>query len=222
MTSFIAAGGSGRSASVIPAVPAAWSVTTIAFILDTSLYQSSPPRCVRIRLACHANADPAGRPTAPRHGRSPSTHRWPLGPVAPLVVRLALSRGSSGDIGLTCVRVGARFRGIRGPGGTAQRRATYDMALIRRPNIPGRQSLKRSKLRPEVPAWPVYGFADFTVEILEQRDSISAHFVSRTAMIRARLLHASALFASIPTTSGPGRIPARSSPAGRVTWHIWT
>src|SRR5215813_8108169 len=42
MTSVIAAGGSGRSASVIPAVPAAWSVTTIAFILDTSLYQSSP------------------------------------------------------------------------------------------------------------------------------------------------------------------------------------
>src|SRR6185437_5013426 len=32
MTSFIAAGGSGRSASIIPAVPAAWSVTTIAFI----------------------------------------------------------------------------------------------------------------------------------------------------------------------------------------------
>src|SRR5689334_624347 len=32
MTSLIAACGSGRSASVIPAVPAAWSVTTIAFI----------------------------------------------------------------------------------------------------------------------------------------------------------------------------------------------
>src|SRR6266704_6956564 len=32
MTSFIAAGGSGRSASFIPAVPAAWSVTTIAFM----------------------------------------------------------------------------------------------------------------------------------------------------------------------------------------------
>jgi hypothetical protein len=32
MTSFIAAGGSGRSTTVIPAVPAAWSVTTIAFI----------------------------------------------------------------------------------------------------------------------------------------------------------------------------------------------
>src|SRR3954453_12094386 len=32
MTSFIAAGGSGRSISFIPAVPAASSVTTIAFI----------------------------------------------------------------------------------------------------------------------------------------------------------------------------------------------
>ena len=32
-TSFIAACGSGRSTSVIPAVPAAWSVTTIAFIV---------------------------------------------------------------------------------------------------------------------------------------------------------------------------------------------
>src|SRR6476659_11137104 len=30
MTSFIAADGSGRSTSVIPAVPAVWSVTTIA------------------------------------------------------------------------------------------------------------------------------------------------------------------------------------------------
>ena len=32
MTSFIAAGGSGRSTSFIPAVPAAWSVTTIALM----------------------------------------------------------------------------------------------------------------------------------------------------------------------------------------------
>src|SRR4051794_39748718 len=32
MTSFIAAGGSGRSTSLIPAVPAASSVTTIAFM----------------------------------------------------------------------------------------------------------------------------------------------------------------------------------------------
>src|SRR5215471_9167575 len=33
ITSFIAAGGSGRSTSFIPAVPAAWSVTTIAFMV---------------------------------------------------------------------------------------------------------------------------------------------------------------------------------------------
>src|SRR5207248_8730853 len=33
MTSFIAPGGSGRSTSFIPAVPAAWSVTTIAFMI---------------------------------------------------------------------------------------------------------------------------------------------------------------------------------------------
>jgi hypothetical protein len=32
MTSFIAACGSGRSTSFIPAVPAAWPVTTIAFM----------------------------------------------------------------------------------------------------------------------------------------------------------------------------------------------
>src|SRR4029079_1973241 len=32
MTSFIAARGSGRSTSFTPAVPAAWAVTTIAFI----------------------------------------------------------------------------------------------------------------------------------------------------------------------------------------------
>jgi hypothetical protein len=32
MTSFIAGCGSGRSVSFIPAVPAAWSVTMIAFI----------------------------------------------------------------------------------------------------------------------------------------------------------------------------------------------
>src|ERR671934_715002 len=36
MTSFIAAGGSGRFTSVIPAVPAAWSVTTIAFMAIVS------------------------------------------------------------------------------------------------------------------------------------------------------------------------------------------
>src|SRR3954466_5418834 len=39
MTSLIAAGGSGRSTSVIPAVPAASSVTTIAFIPHSSRYR---------------------------------------------------------------------------------------------------------------------------------------------------------------------------------------
>src|SRR6266576_3299543 len=42
MTSFIAAGGSGRSTSVIPAVPAASSVTTIAFIRDLHVSSSRP------------------------------------------------------------------------------------------------------------------------------------------------------------------------------------
>jgi hypothetical protein len=41
MTSFIAACGSGRSASLIPAVPAAWSVTTIAFIVHLPACGSS-------------------------------------------------------------------------------------------------------------------------------------------------------------------------------------
>src|SRR5689334_405966 len=40
MTSFIAAGGSGRSTNVIPAVPAASSVTTIAFIRHLPLSSS--------------------------------------------------------------------------------------------------------------------------------------------------------------------------------------
>src|SRR4029453_17474137 len=38
-TSFIAACGSGRSTSFIPAVPAAWSVTTIAFMIIFSELQ---------------------------------------------------------------------------------------------------------------------------------------------------------------------------------------
>src|SRR5215472_7578149 len=48
MTSLIAAGGSGLSASIIPAVPAASSVTTIAFVRLTPLYSTAPT--------------PAGRP----------------------------------------------------------------------------------------------------------------------------------------------------------------
>src|SRR3954462_5074604 len=42
MTSLIAAGGSGRSTSVIPAVPAASSVTTIAFIRHLPVSSSRP------------------------------------------------------------------------------------------------------------------------------------------------------------------------------------
>src|SRR5262245_14044674 len=41
MTSLIAADGSGRSTSVIPAVPAAWSVTTIAFIRHLLVFSFS-------------------------------------------------------------------------------------------------------------------------------------------------------------------------------------
>jgi hypothetical protein len=44
MTSFIAAGGSGRSTTFIPAVPAAWSVTTTAFmgIVSSVIYVGEP------------------------------------------------------------------------------------------------------------------------------------------------------------------------------------
>src|SRR3954453_16467633 len=57
MTSFIAAGGSGRSTSVIPAVPAAASVTTIAFIRDLPVARPLMPP-----------ADGGPRPPgAPRH-----------------------------------------------------------------------------------------------------------------------------------------------------------
>src|SRR4051812_33477110 len=49
MTSFIAAGGSGRSTSVIPAVPAASSVTTIAFMGIVSSLITRPAES-RLRL----------------------------------------------------------------------------------------------------------------------------------------------------------------------------
>src|SRR6185437_16206331 len=69
-TSLIAACGSGRSTSFIPAVPAAWSVTTIAFIVRLPL--SSPrvdpqvdgtrrPRCRSDR-----RGGPQRRPPVPR------------------------------------------------------------------------------------------------------------------------------------------------------------
>src|ERR1700756_3146468 len=60
MTSFIAAGGSGRSTTVIPAVPAASSVTTIAFMGIVS----SPIRLFggsRTNADDRLPADPLGR-----------------------------------------------------------------------------------------------------------------------------------------------------------------
>src|SRR5690242_9870840 len=62
MTSFIAAAGSGRSASNIPPVPAAWSVTTIAFIvgyLCVSLLAATPKSKTRMWRS---------RPWGVRHG----------------------------------------------------------------------------------------------------------------------------------------------------------
>src|SRR4029453_7309644 len=52
MTSFIAACGSGRSTSFIPAVPAAWSVATIAFIVRLPVSSSRPstPTCCHVWL----------------------------------------------------------------------------------------------------------------------------------------------------------------------------
>src|SRR2546423_15649097 len=59
MTSFIAAGGSGRSTSVIPAVPAASSVTTIAFIRHLPVSSFSPVTLLHRRLG-----SALGEPTA--------------------------------------------------------------------------------------------------------------------------------------------------------------
>src|SRR5215207_962140 len=65
MTSFIAADGSGRSTSVIPAVPAASSVTTIAFIQDLPVAGPFMPP-----------ADGRSRPpSAPRHRHRSFPHR---------------------------------------------------------------------------------------------------------------------------------------------------
>src|SRR4051794_39689347 len=70
MTSFIAAGGSGRSTSVIPAVPAAWSVTTIAFIWDTSLYQPWPARLVYLLTRAHNDVGTYSADEAADHSNS--------------------------------------------------------------------------------------------------------------------------------------------------------
>src|SRR5260370_14647791 len=69
MTSFIAAGGSGCSTSFIPAVPAAWSVTTIAFMGIVSSVICLFGGNVAVMGACRSRtnaddrlpADPLGR-----------------------------------------------------------------------------------------------------------------------------------------------------------------
>src|SRR3954467_9595982 len=69
MTSFIAACGSGRSTSFIPAVPAAWSVTTIAFMGILSSVICLLGGNVAVTGACRSRtnaddrlpADPSGR-----------------------------------------------------------------------------------------------------------------------------------------------------------------
>src|SRR4051794_22161720 len=69
MASLIAAGGSGRSTSVMPAVPAVSSVTTIAFIRDLPLAGRFIPR-----------ADGRSRPPSPpphRHWRFPHRRLLP-------------------------------------------------------------------------------------------------------------------------------------------------
>src|SRR5438105_7829485 len=81
MTSFIAAGGSGRSTSFIPAVPAAWSVTTIAFMMIFSsvicLFAALEP----------ADLGSAGRPRASMgacRSRTNADDRLPLASLGPV------------------------------------------------------------------------------------------------------------------------------------------
>src|SRR3954447_2452852 len=71
MTSFIAARGSGRSTSVIPAVPAASSVTTIAFIPHLPVIEFSP--CASSPIQQPRRHDP--EPRSPRHAACSLPHR---------------------------------------------------------------------------------------------------------------------------------------------------
>src|SRR5215813_13775659 len=65
MTSLIAACGSGRPASVIPAVPAAWSVTTIAFMgIVSSVICLFGGNVAGMERTQPADLDSAGRPRA--------------------------------------------------------------------------------------------------------------------------------------------------------------
>src|SRR6266536_6699931 len=66
MTSFIAAGGSGRSTSVIAAVPAAWSVATIAFM---GIVSSVICLCGALMGACRSRANADDRLPADPLGR---------------------------------------------------------------------------------------------------------------------------------------------------------
>src|SRR6266567_2529425 len=78
MTSLMAAGGSGRSTSVIPAVPAAWSVTTIAFILGhlsvSVLACFLPPDATRRSRRKRAVAAPGTRGSLRRHRQAHHRH----------------------------------------------------------------------------------------------------------------------------------------------------
>src|SRR5262245_54185499 len=66
MTSFIAADGSGRSTNFIPAVPAAWSVTTIAFIVHLLFWGTA---YFRIRSRWRSPLAPRYRSSEANDGR---------------------------------------------------------------------------------------------------------------------------------------------------------
>src|SRR5215213_138155 len=84
MTSFIAAGGSGRSTSFIPAVPAAWSVTTIA-LMNFSAVISLCWQCCGVGM-------PAGRRGHSKAavGRERDRHPVPRTQCLPLCADLIL------------------------------------------------------------------------------------------------------------------------------------
>src|SRR3954451_7382274 len=96
MTSLIAAGGSGRSTNVMPAVPAASSVTTIAFIRHHPRVEFSPAR--RSRRAHGERKFPPARAFALRDSLAPSRSR-PMLPLnlSPDDVR-ALARMARGGV----------------------------------------------------------------------------------------------------------------------------
>src|SRR5947209_6420133 len=112
MTSFIAAGGSGRSTSLIPASPAAWSVTTIAFIgivswsreLECSLHPGSAGTSVP---SCHQleYGSVASRSTPPERFELPT-----FGSVDRRSIQL-----SYGRLRAILARRGGAARGAKAP-----------------------------------------------------------------------------------------------------------